>query len=41
MLYHTRDLHATGDGGWLAPYPEPSGWSAAHVPLCSGRTHGE
>ena len=20
-LYHTRDLHSDGDGGWLAPYP--------------------
>ncbi len=21
-LYHTRDLHEPGDGGWLAPYPD-------------------
>jgi 2-oxoisovalerate dehydrogenase E1 component len=40
-LYHTRDLHTEGDGGWLAPYPEPSGWSAAHAPLGRGRTHGD
>ena len=20
-LYHTRDLHSPGDGGWVAPYP--------------------
>ncbi|HEV8650389.1 MAG TPA: thiamine pyrophosphate-dependent enzyme [Actinomycetes bacterium] len=40
-LYHTRDLHAEGDGGWLAPYPEPSGWSATHAPLGRGRTHGD
>ncbi len=39
-LYHTRDLHTEGDDGWLAPYPEPSGWSAAHAPLGRGRTHG-
>jgi 2-oxoisovalerate dehydrogenase E1 component len=22
-LYHERDLHAEGDGGWLTDYPEP------------------
>ncbi len=40
-LYHTRDLHAEGDRGWLAPYPEPSGWSAAHAPLGRGRVYGD
>jgi 2-oxoisovalerate dehydrogenase E1 component len=40
-LYHTRDLHDPGDGGWLAPYPPPSSWTAAHVPLASGRTYGD
>jgi 2-oxoisovalerate dehydrogenase E1 component len=40
-LYHTRDLHAEGDGGWLAPYPEPGAWAAAHVPLGRARTHGD
>ena len=35
-LYHARDLHADGDGGWLASYPGP-GW---HVPLGSARTYG-
>ncbi|HKB29208.1 MAG TPA: thiamine pyrophosphate-dependent enzyme [Streptosporangiaceae bacterium] len=35
-LYHTRDLHADGDGGWLASYPKPD-W---HVPLGSARTYG-
>ena len=39
-LYHTRDLQDSGDGGWLAPYPAPSSWSAGHVPLGSGRTYG-
>jgi 2-oxoisovalerate dehydrogenase E1 component len=23
-LYHTRDLHTEGDGGWLAPYARPT-----------------
>ena len=32
-LYHTRDLHAAGDDGWLAPYAAPDGWAAAHVPI--------
>jgi 2-oxoisovalerate dehydrogenase E1 component len=40
-LYHTRDLHAEGDGGWLAAYPEPSGWDATHAPVGRGRTHGD
>jgi 2-oxoisovalerate dehydrogenase E1 component len=40
-LYHTRDLHADGDGGWVAPYPEPDAWAAAHVPVGRGRTHGD
>jgi len=40
-LYHTRDLHAEGDRGWLAPYLEPSGWSAAHAPLGRGRVYGD
>src|SRR5690606_6374633 len=31
-LYHTRDLHAEGDGGWLAPYAPPEEWANAHVP---------
>lgn len=35
-LYHTRDLHADGDNGWLAHYP-PAAW---HVPLGSARTYG-
>ncbi|MGI5214148.1 transketolase C-terminal domain-containing protein [Plantactinospora sp. CA-290183] len=39
-LYHTRDLHAEGDGGWLAPYHGPGGWSASHVPIGRGRVYG-
>ena len=34
-LYHTRDLHDEGDGGWLAPYPE------VYVPLGQARTYGD
>jgi 2-oxoisovalerate dehydrogenase E1 component len=34
-LYHTRDLHADGDDGWLSPYPE------AGVLLGRARTYGE
>src|SRR6266566_3255897 len=40
-LYHTRDLHSPGDGGWVAPYPVPSEWSAAHAPIGSARVHGD
>jgi 2-oxoisovalerate dehydrogenase E1 component len=32
-LYHTRDLHASGDGGWLAPYAAPAGWGGDHVAI--------
>lgn len=39
-LYHTRDLLGPGDGGWLAPYPSPGEWSAAHAPIGSARVHG-
>ena len=34
-LYHTRDLHAEGDDGWLAAYP------AAGVPIGRARTYGD
>jgi 2-oxoisovalerate dehydrogenase E1 component len=34
-LYHTRDLHADGDDGWLAAYP------TAGVPIGRARTYGE
>ena len=36
-LYHTRDLHNDGDRGWLARYPAPSEWAAAHVPIGRAR----
>jgi 2-oxoisovalerate dehydrogenase E1 component len=38
-LYHTRDLHEEGDGGWLAPYAAPSSWHDVHVEIGRGRTH--
>ncbi|MGH3319592.1 MAG: thiamine pyrophosphate-dependent enzyme [Streptosporangiaceae bacterium] len=38
-LYHTRDLHTEGDGGWLASYPAPP--AETHVPLGKGRTYGD
>ena len=36
-LYHTRDLHDDGDGGWLAGYPAPG----AHVPAGRARSYGD
>jgi 2-oxoisovalerate dehydrogenase E1 component len=38
-LYHTRDLHDPGDGGWLAPYAPPERWAAGHVPVGRARTY--
>ncbi|MDI1465511.1 thiamine pyrophosphate-dependent enzyme [Catellatospora sp. KI3] len=37
-LYHTRDLHHDGDGGWTAPYAPPARWGDTHVPV--GRARG-
>nr|WP_030499626.1 thiamine pyrophosphate-dependent enzyme [Micromonospora purpureochromogenes] len=37
-LYHTRDLHTDGDGGWLARYTPPDGWAATEAPLGQVRT---
>ncbi|PRX96114.1 2-oxoisovalerate dehydrogenase E1 component [Allonocardiopsis opalescens] len=37
-LYHTRDLHTEGDGGWTDPYRAPGEWAEAHVPI--GRARG-
>ncbi|MQA79451.1 MAG: MFS transporter [Streptosporangiales bacterium] len=39
-LYHTKDLHTEGDGGWLAPYAPPEDWESAHVPLGRARVYG-
>ena len=38
-LYHTRDLHTDGDGGWLAPYAAPAAWREVHVPLGRARLY--
>lgn len=37
-LYHTRDLHKEGDGGWLSTYPAPG--EHHHVPIGRARTYG-
>ncbi|SFT01083.1 thiamine pyrophosphate-dependent enzyme [Saccharopolyspora flava] len=37
-LYHTRDLHESGDEGWLADYPMPG---EHHVPIGRARTYGD
>ncbi|HEX6934345.1 MAG TPA: thiamine pyrophosphate-dependent enzyme [Streptosporangiaceae bacterium] len=39
-LYHERDLHEPGDGGWLAAYQPPETWRQGHAPVGSGRLHG-
>ncbi|GIH17032.1 thiamine pyrophosphate-dependent enzyme [Rugosimonospora africana] len=36
-LYHTRDLHAEGDGQWAARYPAPAAWADEHVPIGRAR----
>ncbi len=36
-LYHTRDLHAEGDGQWAVRYPAPSAWADRHVPIGRAR----
>jgi 2-oxoisovalerate dehydrogenase E1 component len=40
-LYHARDLHAAGDGGWLARYDPPERWAEVHAEVGTGRTHGD
>lgn len=36
-LYHQRDLHTDGDGGWLAEYAGPDRWEAEHAPIGRAR----
>jgi 2-oxoisovalerate dehydrogenase E1 component len=36
-LYHARDLHADGDGQWVARYPAPTEWGDVHVPIGRAR----
>jgi 2-oxoisovalerate dehydrogenase E1 component len=40
-LYHERDRHDPGDGGWLAPYEPPERWASTHVPVGRARTYGD
>jgi 2-oxoisovalerate dehydrogenase E1 component len=39
-LYHQRDLHQPGDGGWLAGYDPPWLWTPGHVPAGKARMYG-
>ncbi len=39
-LYHTRDLHEAGDGGWLSSYAAPAEWGVDHAPIGRGKTYG-
>ena len=39
-LYHTRDLHEAGDGGWLGRYDPPGLWPAGYVPVGRARSYG-
>jgi 2-oxoisovalerate dehydrogenase E1 component len=39
-LYHTRDLHAPDDNGWLAPYTPPAEWAREHVTIGRARVYG-
>ncbi|NJC85847.1 thiamine pyrophosphate-dependent enzyme [Planosporangium mesophilum] len=38
-LYHTRDLHADGDGQWLGEYLPPGRWPGSHVPIGRARVY--
>jgi 2-oxoisovalerate dehydrogenase E1 component len=40
-LYHTRDLHADGDNGWLAPYAAPEEWARDHATVGRARVYGD
>jgi 2-oxoisovalerate dehydrogenase E1 component len=40
-LYHSRDLHEPGDGGWLTSYAEPTTWPDVHAPIGRARVHGD
>ncbi|MGH3354371.1 MAG: transketolase C-terminal domain-containing protein, partial [Nocardioidaceae bacterium] len=40
-LYHTRDLHSDGDGGWLATYPSYGGHEQAATEVGRGRVYGD
>ncbi|HVY09979.1 MAG TPA: transketolase C-terminal domain-containing protein, partial [Mycobacteriales bacterium] len=38
-LYHSRDLHDTGDNEWTARYLAPEEWESAHVAIGSAKVH--
>ena len=40
-LYHSRDLHEDGDGGWLATYPDLASDEESPVPIGTGRLYGD
>ena len=40
-LYHSRDLHDSGDGQWASSYLAPQAWPGAHVPIGRARTYGD
>jgi 2-oxoisovalerate dehydrogenase E1 component len=40
-LYHTQDLHESGDRGWLSRYAAPDQWARSHVPVGRGRSYGQ
>jgi 2-oxoisovalerate dehydrogenase E1 component len=38
-LYHTRDLYAEGDNGWLHAYAPPADWARDHAPIGRARVY--
>jgi 2-oxoisovalerate dehydrogenase E1 component len=40
-LYHVKDLHTSGDRGWLSSYVGPGEWADAHVPIGAARVYGD
>jgi 2-oxoisovalerate dehydrogenase E1 component len=40
-LYHTRDLHAEGDGAWLGAYCAPEAWADVHAHVGEGHSYFE
>jgi 2-oxoisovalerate dehydrogenase E1 component len=40
-LYHTEDLHTSGDRLWLSPYVEPSQWTDDQIPMGAARVYGD
>src|ERR1039458_7284223 len=40
-LYHERDLHVAGDGGWLARYDPPALGAGGLAPMGRARRYGD